>query len=52
MPKFEVGVRRTSKAQEDYLKAIYELGGSGEAVPTSRLAQELNLSPASIRLSY
>jgi DtxR family transcriptional regulator, Mn-dependent transcriptional regulator len=48
MPKFEVGVRRTSKAQEDYLKAIYELGGSGEAVPTSRLAQELNLSPASI----
>src|SRR5258708_37309951 len=48
MPKSEMGVRRTSKAQEDYLKAIYQLGGSADAVPTSRLAQELNLSPASI----
>jgi DtxR family transcriptional regulator, Mn-dependent transcriptional regulator len=48
MPKSEQGVRRTSKAQEDYLKAIYQLGGSDEPVPTSRLAQELNLSPASI----
>jgi len=48
MPKPEIGARRTSKAQEDYLKAIYQLGGSLEPVPTSRLAQELNLSAASI----
>lgn len=48
MPKPQIGVRRTSKAQEDYLKAIYQLGGSKEAVPTSQLAQELQLSPASI----
>ena len=48
MPKSETGVRRTSKAQEDYLKAIFQLGGSEEPVPTSRLAQELGLSAASI----
>ena len=48
MPKSQVGVRRTSRAQEDYLKAIYQLGGSAELVPTSRLAQELKLSAASI----
>ncbi len=34
-------------AQEDYLKARYGLGGSREPVPTSRLAQELKVSPAS-----
>ena len=48
MPKPQNGVRRTSKAHEYYLKAIYQLGGSEEAVPTSRLAEELRLSPASI----
>lgn len=48
MPKSQTGVRRTSKAQEDYLKAIYQLGGSQDAVPTSRLAEELKLNPASI----
>src|SRR5579871_3320642 len=47
MPKTEEGARRTSKAQEDYLKALYQLGGSDEPVPTSRLAAELNLSAAS-----
>jgi DtxR family Mn-dependent transcriptional regulator len=39
--------RRTSQAQEDYLKALYGLGGSKEPVATSRLAQELNVSSAS-----
>ena len=47
MPKISVRDRLTSTAQEDYLKALYGLGGSKEAVHTSRLAQELKVSPAS-----
>lgn len=47
MPKSQVRERRTSRAQEDYLKALYGLGASKEPVQTSRLAHELNVSPAS-----
>ena len=47
MPKSQSKERRTSRAQEDYLKALYGLGASKEPVHTSRLAQELNVSPAS-----
>ncbi len=47
MSKSEIRERRTSRAQEDYLKALYGLGASAEPVHTSRLALELNVSPAS-----
>ena len=47
MPKSPSKERLTSRAQEDYLKALYGLGASKEPVHTSRLAQELKVSPAS-----
>ncbi|WP_412060232.1 metal-dependent transcriptional regulator [Rubrivirga sp. IMCC45206] len=37
-----------STAVEDYLKAIYALGRSGDAVPTSALAERLGVAPASV----
>ncbi|WP_412070519.1 metal-dependent transcriptional regulator [Rubrivirga sp. IMCC43871] len=37
-----------SPAVEDYLKAIYALGRSGEAVLTSALADRLGVAPASV----
>lgn len=48
MPKGYGGLRLTSPAQEDYLKAIHSLGEEGNAVPTSELATELGVSPASV----
>jgi DtxR family Mn-dependent transcriptional regulator len=38
---------RLSPAQEDYLKALYQLGDEAEAVSTSELAAWLDVSPAS-----
>ena len=35
-------------AVQDYLKAIYQLGGSTKGVPTSALADRLDVSPASV----
>lgn len=35
-------------AVQDYLKAIYQLGGSRTGVPTSALAERLEVSPASV----
>ncbi len=37
-----------SQAMEDYLKAIYKLQDKGKQVPTSMLAEYLNISPASV----
>lgn len=50
MPTLESGQRRTSAAQEDYLKALYRLGGGdvGTVVPNSHLAEELGVSPGSV----
>jgi DtxR family Mn-dependent transcriptional regulator len=50
MPKLESGHRRTSAAQEDYLKALYRLCGGvmGKVVPNSQLAEELGVSPGSV----
>lgn len=39
--------RRLSHAQEDYVKAIYHLGGAGAQVSTSQLAERLGVSAAS-----
>jgi DtxR family Mn-dependent transcriptional regulator len=36
-----------SRSQEDYLKALYHLGGRGGSVSTSQLAERLRVSPAS-----
>jgi DtxR family Mn-dependent transcriptional regulator len=33
---------------EDYLKAVYSISASGEAAPTSSLAEELRVQPASV----
>jgi DtxR family Mn-dependent transcriptional regulator len=38
--------RRLTQAQEDYLKALYQLGGAVASVGTSQLAAELGISPA------
>ncbi len=49
MPKPD-SLRRTkllTAAHEDYLKAIYRLGGQGEAVTNSALAAHLGVAPAS-----
>jgi len=48
MPKVMKRERLTSPAQEDYLKAIHGLAEKGNAVPTSELASELGISPASV----
>jgi DtxR family transcriptional regulator, Mn-dependent transcriptional regulator len=37
-----------TSAVQDYLKAIYQLGGSSAGVPTSALAERLDVSPASV----
>jgi DtxR family Mn-dependent transcriptional regulator len=47
MPKRGSNQRLTSPSQEDYLKALFDLGGSTESIPTSDLAQRLNVTPAS-----
>lgn len=39
---------RESTAVQDYLKAIYQLGGSRNDVPTSALARVLEVTPASV----
>lgn len=39
--------RRLTQSQEDYLKAIYQLGGSARMVGTSQLAERLGVSAAS-----
>ncbi|MEX2639949.1 MAG: metal-dependent transcriptional regulator [Balneolales bacterium] len=39
---------KLSESQEDYLKNIYKLGESGEAVPTVALSEELCVKPASV----
>ena len=45
MPK---SARVTSASQEDYLKALYGLGAGADSVPTSAVAEELGVSPASV----
>ena len=37
-----------TQAEQDYLKAIFDLGGGGEPVTTSQLARHLGLAPASV----
>jgi DtxR family transcriptional regulator, Mn-dependent transcriptional regulator len=37
-----------TQSQEDYLKALYYLGGDDRGVPTSELAQRLGISSASV----
>jgi len=37
-----------SRSVEDYLKAIYSIGESGEAAPTSAIADALEVQPASV----
>jgi len=49
MPKSAVSDRRTSPAQEDYLKALHRLSdGAGAVVPNSQLAQEMGVSPGAV----
>src|SRR5438045_9077034 len=49
MPKLEAGQRRTSAAQEDYLKALFRIsGGAQTVVPNARLAEEMGVSPGSV----
>jgi DtxR family transcriptional regulator, Mn-dependent transcriptional regulator len=38
----------TTSAVQDYLKAIYQLGGERAGVPTSALSERLGVSPASV----
>lgn len=47
MPKSGPAVRRTSAAQEDYLKALHSLAQDGGPVSTSELAERLGVNPAS-----
>lgn len=39
---------KLSESQEDYLKNIYKIGESGDAVSTMLLSEELNVKPASV----
>ena len=48
MPKLAARDRRTSPAQEDYLKALHGLSRAGGRVPTSALAEELGVSSPSV----
>ncbi|HEY4939724.1 MAG TPA: metal-dependent transcriptional regulator [Actinomycetota bacterium] len=49
MPKLEIGKRRTSAAQEDYLKALFRISGrAATLVPNARLAEEMGVSPGSV----
>ena len=42
------GERGPSRAVEDYLKAVYKLQQSADAVSTTSLAEELDRSAASV----
>src|SRR5947209_7904472 len=44
----QVRSSRHTRAQEDYLKALYHLEGDRRPVPTSELAQRLRISAASV----
>jgi DtxR family Mn-dependent transcriptional regulator len=44
----EVRRSRYTQAQQDYLKALYNLSGDCRPVPTSELAQKLGIAPASV----
>jgi len=44
----QVRSSRHTRAQEDYLKALYHLEGDQRPVPTSELAQRLRISAASV----
>jgi DtxR family transcriptional regulator, Mn-dependent transcriptional regulator len=46
--KFVMPNLAPTTAVQDYLKAIYQLGGSRSGVPTSALADRLDVSPASV----
>jgi len=48
VPKFDLGHRLTSPAQEDYLTALHGLRGDAKRVPTSEIAGELGINPASV----
>ena len=48
MPKSIARQRRTSPAQEDYLKALHALSRDERRVPTSALAEELGVSSPSV----
>lgn len=50
MPKPDSQLRQTSAVQEDYLKALHRLSGGDEEliVPTSQLAEELEVTPGSV----
>jgi DtxR family Mn-dependent transcriptional regulator len=41
-------VATLTRSKQDYLKALYALAPGGEAVPTSRLAAQLGVSPPSV----
>lgn len=47
MPLTQIGTGLT-RAQDDYLKTLYLLGGDTLPVPTGRLAERLSISPASV----
>jgi DtxR family transcriptional regulator, Mn-dependent transcriptional regulator len=47
MPKAQAPPGKLSAAQEDYLKALYQLGDGGRPIATSLLAERLAVSPAS-----
>jgi DtxR family transcriptional regulator, Mn-dependent transcriptional regulator len=48
-PAVEAGKRATlTRAQEDYLKALYQLRSDARPVPTGDLASRLGISPASV----
>src|SRR5688572_30433044 len=40
-------LRKATRARQDYVKALYALGGSGAIVPTSQLAARLSVSAPS-----
>jgi DtxR family Mn-dependent transcriptional regulator len=44
----EIRRSRFSQAQQDYLKALYHLGGDRQPVPTGELAKRLGISAASV----
>ena len=48
MPDIAERTRGLSRAQQDYLKALYHLQQAGRAVPTGELAQHLGISAASV----
>src|SRR5579859_5565795 len=48
MIEYAHGRQRLSQAQEDYLKALYQLSEPDRKVGTAELAQRLGISPASV----